>query len=176
MFNNGDSVNLTCLAEGGPGNTIQWTFNGTLLNHQSSQLVLIPINASENGGYYTCTVINAAGSDSYNTAVFVYPTITVHPSDVFLANHTSQGILVCEASAFPFPDYNWVHVNGIVTPFASGLDTPTLILDATQYRQGSEGDYYCTATSNGVIVESERATVFGKSFIVNDACVPIFSS
>ena len=163
VFNNGDSVNLTCLAEGGPGNTFQWTFNGTAIDTHNDYLVLL-INATENGGYYTCTATNAAGSASDSTAVYVYPTITVQPTDTFVTPSTS-GVLMCEASAFPYPDYAWEHVEHLYTPFASGWNTSMLPFNIADYIVGSEGDYYCKATSNGMTVESERATVFGKSLL-----------
>ena len=162
-FNHGGSVNLTCLAEGGPGNTFQWSFNGTILGTQDYTLLFPSITAEEDGGYYTCTVFNDAGNGSNTTALFLNPIITRQPTDVLLVHPFGDlgiAILTCEASAFPYPEYNWVHANGIFTPFASGVNTSTLTLYGVV--EGSEGDYYCTATSNGVSVVSERATVFGE--------------
>ena len=162
VFNDGDSINLTCLADGGPGNTYQWTFNGSLLDNRNDHLVLPFIDASENGGNYTCTVTNAAGSGSDSTVVNVYPTITLQPSDTFVTPF-ANGMLNCDAIAFPYPNYTWIHVEQPYTPFASGWNTSTLTFNATDYIKGSEGDYHCTATSNGVSIETESATVFGKS-------------
>ena len=162
VFNNGDSVNLTCLAEGGPGNTFQWNFNGSYVDNQQNYLVLSFFDATENGGQYTCTVTNAAGNGSDTAVVNVYPSITLQPSDTFVTSLV-HGMMTCEAVAFPNPDYNWFHVELLYTPFASGWNTSMLTFDITDYVAGSEGEYYCTATSNGVTVESIRATVFGKS-------------
>ena len=160
VFYNGDSVNLTCLAQGGPGNIYHWTFNGTLINIQSDHLLLPFITAGESGGYYACRVSNAAGSDSNITAVCVYPTLTLHPNDTFVTPD-QNGVLTCEASAFPSPLYNWLRLDGAAIPLASA-DTNMLILNTTFGDHGPDGVYVCTATANNLTVMSDSATVYGE--------------
>ena len=63
----GSSENLICIAQGGPDNTFQWTLRGQVISN-SSQLQLPSITGSD-GGVYTCTVTNAAGSDSGTVTV-----------------------------------------------------------------------------------------------------------
>ena len=153
-------MNLTCLAKGGPGNTFQWVFNGTALDVEYDRLLLPYVTATESGGYYTCTVSNAAGSDNDTTAVFVYPIITLHPTNSFVTQD-KRGALTCEATSFPYPENQWVKVDGeIDTQLA--INTPMLTFDITNYVEAWEGDYICIATANGLTVEYRAATVFGE--------------
>ena len=64
----GETVNLVCLAQGGPGNQFTWTRvrDGVVIGNQS-ELNVDVVNASD-GSVYTCTVTNLAGSDN-ETAV-----------------------------------------------------------------------------------------------------------
>ena len=192
VFNNGDSVNLTCLADGGPGITYQWTFNGSLLeNEQNNQLMLSFVNATENGGYFTCIVFNQAGNGSDSTAVFVYPVITYHPSDILVTNVHTYTHLQCEATSFPYPEFQWFNASGDIPYYAFVyFYRNELHIDVYyyfhyyqvcvfgdqdyyyyyyyycdyyfDYYQPPYGDYYCTATSNNVTVVSETATVYSK--------------
>ena len=159
VFSDGDSVNLTCLAEGGPGNRFRWYFNESLLQNETSENLLLVSNitALDNGGLYTCTVINDAGSGSDDTYVYVYPMITVSPSDKFVNFHGSV-TLSCEATAFPYPEYEWFSEDGNLG-YVTGESTSMLHFLHVHYECGR---YYCTATSNNVTVESERATLYGE--------------
>ena len=63
------SVLLQCVAGGGPGNMIQWYHNNSLLPGQTeSNLQLTSIQRSD-GGYFNCTVTNAAGTGSSATRI-----------------------------------------------------------------------------------------------------------
>ena len=190
VFNNGDSVNLTCLADGGPGNTYQWTFNGSLLeNEQNNQLMLSFVNATEDGGYFTCIVFNQAGNGSDSTAVFVYPVITYHPSDILVTNVRTYTHLQCEATSFPNPEFQWFKGSGDIPYAYVYFYLNELHIDVYYYfhyyqvcvfgdqdyyyyhyycdyyyigYQPPYGDYYCSATSNNVTVVSQTATVYSK--------------
>ena len=171
VFSDGDSVNLTCLAEGGPGNRFRWYFNDSLLQNETAEnLILVSnITALDNGGLYTCTVINDAGSGSDDTYVYVYPMITVSPNDKFLDYYDyyyyyyydDPVTFSCEATAFPFPEYEWFSEERslLFDDNVYGQYTSMLYIDYAYYHHGT---YYCTATSNNVTVESERATLYGK--------------
>ena len=63
----GSPVTLNCTAEGGPNNTFQWTLQGQVVS-DVSQLQFPSITGSD-GGLYTCTVTNAAGSGSATTTI-----------------------------------------------------------------------------------------------------------
>ena len=160
VFDYGDSVNLTCSAEGGPGNTYQWAFNGTVLQDMVSDRLLLPfITASGNGGMYMCLVSNAAGSDTGSTYVFVSLLITEDPSDATAIIGDSVSFS-CTATSFPEPLYEWFKLRGDLPPGASGYNTSLLEVTTMPF-DGSEGEYYCTATSNDETVESETATLYG---------------
>ena len=155
MFRHGDSVNLTCAAEGGPRNTFQWALNGSVLqNEVSKDLQLSFITANDNGGTYTCVVSNAAGSGSSTTSVFVYPFITINPRNTTATIGDPAVSFSCAATAFPYPLFAWFGAGEGVVSFENSTSVVTLTTPA-------EGEYYCTATSNGLSVESERATLFG---------------
>ncbi|PIK61655.1 putative hemicentin-1 [Apostichopus japonicus] len=73
-----ESVQLNCPAEGFPRPQIQWLFNGEpILNPGLDHFVddqgslSIPFAASENGGTYTCKVVNPAGQVSLDIALHV---------------------------------------------------------------------------------------------------------
>ena len=161
VLSDGDSLNLTCLAEGGPGNRFQWYFNESLLQNETSEnlLLLSNITALDNGGLYTCTVINDAGSGSDDTYVYVYPMITASPSDKFVDRFDSV-TFSCEATAFPYPEYEWFSEEKslLFNGYVYGQYTSMLHISRVYYH----GRYYCTATSNNVTVESKRATLYGE--------------
>ena len=64
----GSSETLTCFAQGGPNNTFQWTNSQGQVISNSTQLEFSSITGSE-GGFYICTVTNAAGSGNANTII-----------------------------------------------------------------------------------------------------------
>ena len=61
------TVNLTCMAQGGPNNMFEWSRQGMIVSN-SSVLELTMITGSD-GGTYQCTVTNGAGSDVASTSV-----------------------------------------------------------------------------------------------------------
>ena len=156
-FNDLDTVLLICMTVGGPGNTFQWSFNGDdLENEISSTLTLMQVTA-ENGGTYTCTVTNSAGSGSYSTYVFISPMITLNPISNNVSNGAGEVSFICNATGFPEPDIEWFMVNGPLPDTASGENTNTLTIAPVMF--GDEGQYICVATSNELTVESEPATL-----------------
>ena len=68
LTNFNSTINLTCLAQGGPDNMFVWRKEGMIVSN-NSVLELTMITGSD-GGVYECTVTNDAGSDMYNTTVF----------------------------------------------------------------------------------------------------------
>ena len=155
-FNDSDSVTLTCTTEGGPANTYQWSFNGAVLENETSMDLILPSVTAENGGTYTCSVTNAAGSDTYTTYVFISPMITLDPVSVNTTNGANEISFTCNAAGFPEPSFVWMR-EGDSLPLS---DTTTLTISPVVF--GDEGLYYCVATSNGLSVESEQATLSSK--------------
>ena len=159
-FNDSDTVILECMTLGGPGNTFQWSFNGAVIENETSASanLTLPNVTAENGGSYTCNVTNAAGSDTNSTYVFIRPMITLRP--------TSTNVVVgenvtfsCDATGFPEPSIRWLKEDSLLPSSAVGENTKTLTIDPVSF--GDEGFYYCEATSNDLVVESDRATLSG---------------
>jgi len=158
VFNRGDNVTFNCSTLGGPGNTYQWQRNGTDLDNETMQSLTIPHVSATDGGIYTCVVSNAAGNDSASTLLNVSPEIVLDPTDVNATNGTVH-MLMCEAEAFPEPQYQWMRVGGMFGENVVGVNRSMLVFDPVVF--GDEGDYYCRATSNGVTVTSDSATLTG---------------
>lgn len=111
------------------------------------------------GGLYTCTVSNAAGADSSSTFLYVFPYFTIQP----LSALTSSGrfsLLLCQAEAFPNPEYQWQRVDG--GPIREGVETNNPnVLSFNPVMFGDEGTYYCNATSLEQTARSLDATITG---------------
>ena len=67
LTNFNSTVNLTCMAEGGPDNMFVWRRQGMIVIN-NSVLELTMITGSD-GGVYECSVTNDAGSDMNSTTV-----------------------------------------------------------------------------------------------------------
>ena len=157
-FNRGDSVTFNCSAQGGPGNTYQWQWNGTDLGNETAQALTVTQITVNSGGEYTCVVSNAAGSGSASTWLNVSPEMVLNPTDVFARNGTVH-MLSCKATAFPEPQYVWVHVRGTSSGSVAGANSSMLVFDLVMF--GDEGSYYCRATSYEVTVVSDIASLTG---------------
>ena len=153
-----DTVVLTCFAEGGPGNTIQWSFNGNTLENETLQsLQLVNVTAMSNGGTYTCVVSNSAGNGSFSTNLYIRPIITLNPTNQIASINTEEVSFSCAATAFPPPLFQWMKEDGFLPNTAVGINSTTLTISPIEF--GYEGIYYCIATSNNITIESNRATL-----------------
>ena len=76
-YDNGDQLELNCSSEGGPDLVYSWsrtnTFSATTTTNTST--LTISDLATVDGGDYTCTVNNSAGSSS--TTVTVYSKLKI---------------------------------------------------------------------------------------------------
>ena len=138
----------------------QWQKEGEDLSSESlSTLTLENVDAAD-GGVYTCVVTNAAGNDSSNITLNISPYFTVQPNDTLTNNGDNQS-LICEAEGFPYPAYQWFRSNNqVIRSDVIGDNSSNLLFNLVLF--GDEGDYYCTATSNGISVNSTIATLTGK--------------
>ena len=161
VFERGNNATFNCTAQGGPGNTYQWQRNGTNLNNETMQTLAFSEITVNDGDEYTCIVSNVAGSDSASTSLFVYPEITLNPVDIMNAINGTVRILVCNAAAFPDPEYQWVRVSGVfaIGDNVIGINSYTLVFAPVLF--GDEGEYFCTATANGRTVQSDTSTLTG---------------
>ena len=159
ILSRGDNVTLTCSARGGPDNVFQWQKNGTdLPGENQTTLQLTDIDATD-GGEYTCVVSNAAGNDSTSTTLYIRPYFTTQPMSISTEAGQNE-TLTCEAEGFPEPTIQWFRDDGIDFGMnVTGMNTSTLMFTPVQF--GDEGDYYCTATSNGESTNSTTVTLTG---------------
>ena len=159
IFNFKDNATFTCSFLGGLNNTIVWRKNGQeLVGEEDPQLFITDLSSSD-GGLYTCTVSNAAGSGSDNTSLFVAPYFIEHPNEILSTNGTVENF-TCLAEAFPEPTYNWRRTdNRAIRSIIEGKTDPILNFDPIIF--GDEGSYYCEGTSINVTRASLRAILAG---------------
>ena len=182
---NGDTTTFTCTASGGPENTIVWIrgsdvgsssgsgspgeFDSTAFLQQlvnistGPNLTISSINATQDGGMYTCVVVNQAGQDSANVTLYVRPLIVDQPQDQF----TRQGdsvTLSCRADSFPSPLYQWEKYNTTSESYYQlpGETNRTLVFSSVEFNDF--GDYRCVATAPviGDTDTSDNATITGE--------------
>ena len=140
----GENVTLTCLAEGGPGNSYQWQRGGENLENETSEnLTLANVNIDD-GDDYTCITSNLAGSGNATATLYIMPRIIEGPVDILTQNGSAVNF-TCFAVGFPTPAYSWERSNGstfVVVDMAtdSSLEFSPVIF-------GDEGVYQCVATS-----------------------------
>lgn len=134
----GDSVMFVCTAMGGPGTSFEWLLNGTFIGN-NSVLNLEKIDALY-GGNYTCTVSNAAGTDSASTMLYVVPYIVTPLSEQILITNGSSVNINCESAGFPYPTVTWVDTQGLQV-------SSTLQLQFNPIMFGDEGIYSCIASA-----------------------------
>lgn len=160
VYEEGDNATLTCTHLGGPGNTLQWLRDGkTLENSTNPTLAVTRISAKRSGEVYTCLVTNLAGEGSANLTLNIAPVILLHPQDAFTDNN-SRVEFECSASGYPEPEYEWVKVGGSLPVTALVAENGSLII--TEVNFGDEGVYFCTTTSNGITVSSNRSFLTSK--------------
>ena len=153
-FNDTNEVMLSCTTQGGPANSFQWSFNGNELENENSSIIILSNVTAEEGGAFTCNVTNAAGSDNLTTFVFISPMITLNPVSLAVENGTNEVNFTCDATGFPEPMFEWMKEGDPGTVLS---DTRTLTLSPVVF--GDEDFYFCVATSNGLVVQSEQATL-----------------
>ena len=65
--NNGDSLVLNCIADGGPANMYRW-FKDNMLFDNDSVVNITSVEATD-GGLYECRVSNDAGNSTANVTI-----------------------------------------------------------------------------------------------------------
>lgn len=152
----GSSASLRCTSTGGPDNTYQWQFNGSNIIGETSQILMLSNVLASTGGIYGCLVTNEAGTDNPTTFVFISIYLVSQPMDVTSGSSAS---LVCGFEAFPYPDFQWERIDGQDIRDEVTSNTRTLAFDPMML--GDEGAYRCSASSLGVTVQSQSATITG---------------
>jgi len=157
-----DNATFICSFLGGLGNVIEWAKDGSVIAGEQSPMLSLRNISSDDGGSYSCTVMNSAGNETSSTMLYVAPYFIVHPEDV----EAERGDIVsmsCLARAFPLPLYQWVF-NSLqdVRVGAIGTSTSTFSYNGTMF--GDEGPYSCEATIFNLTVTSNLAILTCKSY------------
>ena len=123
--------------------------------------MLSNVNAS-NGGDYSCVVFTSAGANFASTFVFISPYFTAQPENRGGSNESNIN-LICEAGAFPAPQYQWERVEGeTIRDAILGVNSTMWSFSPLVF--GDEGSYFCNVTSRRVTIRSNLVTLTGNSY------------
>jgi hemicentin len=157
-YSQGDNASLECTSEGGPNNTYQWLVNGSELDEETSQTLILSNIAVNHGATYTCMVTNIAGNDSASTFVSIHPYVVTNPFNQSVAIGSSV-VFICDLVAFPNPEYMWLRTDGRIFRDSITVNGRNLSIASIEY--GDEGGYYCNASVGELSAESEVAVLSG---------------
>ena len=199
----GSSVSFACFGDGGPNNVIVWILTDSSIDLESIPVlpplnvseevgffqkkyvvlqhsnhgyyVIDSVNATEDGGIYTCVVINVGGMGLDEVQLLVQPTITRQPENVL----TSNGEIIslrCEADSFPPTTYSWfletTEQEVLVTENAPRVTMNNtgkyLLFSGVDYSDA--GSYFCRANSSSGYADSRVATITGTYTLITILC------
>ena len=108
------------------------------------------INATQNGGQYSCVVINEAGIDTNTTTLYVRPEIIQQPKTVFTKANVSVS-LTCLADSYPRPQYHWQKLNMMNGQFEFVMNANQSTLSFPSVNYEDYGVYRCVANAEGIV-------------------------
>ena len=122
------------------------------------------INATQNGGQYSCVVINEAGIDANTTTLYVQPDIIQQPETVFTEANVSVS-LTCLADSYPRPQYRWQKLNMMNDQFEFVMNANESTLSFPSVNYEDYGVYRCVANAEGIVenATSDNAVINGMS-------------
>lgn len=140
IVNLSDNITFSCFSQGGPNNTYQWYKNSILLPQQTHfNLTIFNIRAAD-GGEYTCSVINTAGSENVSATLYVRPYIVLSPEAEIRTIVNSSVNFTCIAEGFPQPEITWFKLNMSERIMPVGIGN---VLEFNPVEFGDEGFYEC---------------------------------
>ncbi|NXC61674.1 HMCN1 protein, partial [Aleadryas rufinucha] len=149
------SVTLQCEAEGYPGPEISWHKDGQQITESMQKRILstgalqILFVQPGDGGRYTCTAANPAGSSTSSTELAVHIPPRIRSTDKqYTVTESSQALLSCVAEGIPAPTINWRKDNTLLRDTVGKYQTVPggdLILDNVVPEDS--GSYTCIATN-----------------------------
>ena len=124
------------------------------------------VNATQDGGSYTCYALNSAGFHSNVTVLYVRPVIAEGPLEQYV-NKGDSVRLSCRADSFPVPNYQWEYMNRTTGTFEALECQTSSVLIFTSIEFDQYGRYRCVATANGIAenATSTSALITGKYII-----------
>ncbi|NWX99119.1 HMCN1 protein, partial [Nothoprocta ornata] len=143
---------LSCVADGIPAPTINWTKDNTLLTDTAGKYRALPGGdlildnvVPEDSGHYTCIASNTAGEDTHTVTLMVHvlPAFTELPGDIALTKG-EQLRLTCKATGIPVPKITWTFNNNIIPAQYDDINGHSdLVIE--RVTKDDSGTYVCTA-------------------------------
>uniref|UniRef100_A0A8C6YIL3 Hemicentin 1 n=1 Tax=Nothoprocta perdicaria TaxID=30464 RepID=A0A8C6YIL3_NOTPE len=143
---------LSCVADGIPAPTINWTKDHTLLTDTVGKYRALPGGdlildnvVPEDSGHYTCIASNTAGEDTHTVTLMVHvlPAFTELPGDIALTKG-EQLRLTCKATGIPVPKITWTFNNNIIPAQYDDINGHSdLVIE--RVTKDDSGTYVCTA-------------------------------
>ena len=155
-----ENATLECNSTGGPNNTYLWQKDGVYITDATSIVLELASVTVLTGGIYTCVASNAAGMHSASTFLFVFPYFHEQPVEVILTSAESKLNVSCVAVAYPDPEYQWGREDDGEIRMEILTNQSVFMISSVQF--GDEGNYYCNATSNGLVNTSRSTNVTGR--------------
>ena len=113
------------------------------------------------GGVYTCTLTNEAGSVSASATVFVEPVVFIMPMDG-LVSAQEVAVFTCMVQDDPVSTIQWQKLDNPTYENVSGEIGRNLTFNPVEF--GDEGDFRCrVATDNFGIFETEQVILTGNA-------------
>lgn len=124
------------------------------------QLDMLSVSASEDGGSYTCIVINRAGGDITNVSLYVRLRVLQQPTDA-LSDFSGMASFTFLAESFPLPSYQWQKYSESGFVNVESATEESLVFSPVNYEDF--GTYRCVATATFANneVTSDNVTLTG---------------
>ena len=119
-------------------------------------LNITSVNATKDGGLYTCLVINQAGADTDNAQLFVYAEIVEQPINQ-TARVDEDVAFVFRVESFPAPTYQWQQKTNAGFVSLTGENSRVLVFSPVEF--GNFGEYRCIATTSVIMDKATSDTV-----------------
>ena len=121
-----------------------------------TNLTISSINATRDGGSYSCLVFNVAGSETGIGQLFVNPLIVTPPSSV-LAQQGDNVTLTCIADSFIAPEYQWEFMNRTTEQFETIEGETSTELSFSMIAYEEYGMYQCVVFAE--VVDEDGMTM-----------------
>ncbi|XP_077863266.1 uncharacterized protein LOC102802132 [Saccoglossus kowalevskii] len=168
ISNAGSKITMQCTSSGNPSPIYSWlrdgsplpTLNRYQLNIDNSELAINPSNRDDNGGTFTCQVMNFKGSKTEDKTLIIR-----YPPDDPVCTYQSTGAplpsyllddemkIRCQSTdGNPLATLNWYRGNSKINGLSSSTTDDTVTKDYTWNLNRNDNDavYTCKATNDAL--------------------------